>query len=193
MSISSGYRMAPAGGIDPIFGTNPIAIAVPTLDEPIVFDIATSSINVGGLHRAERLHEPLKPGLAIGPEGEPTTDPKRALEGAILPFGGHKGSGLAMIIQCLGILGGGAILPKGIGDFGYFFLVIDPSSFMPLEEYKKRISELVDRMHAVRPASGVERVRVPGERAMSERTRHLAEGIEIDDALYGELRRLLTS
>ncbi len=190
MSISSGQRVAPAGGIDPLFGTNPIAIAVPTLAEPVILDMATASINVGGLQRAARLDEALEPGIAIGPDGEPTSDPRRALEGAILPFGGHKGSGLAMMIQFLGILGGGAIVPQGITDFGYFMVVIDPSLFMPIEEYKARASELVKRVHAVRPVAGNDKVRVPGERSLGERARRLAEGIDIDDALYSELLRL---
>ena len=190
MSISSGQRVAPAGGIDPLFGTNPIAIAIPTLDEPVILDMATASINVGGLQRAARLGETLEPGIAIGPDGAPTTDPRRALEGAILPFGGHKGSGLAMMIQFLGILGGGAIVPQGITDFGYFMVVIDPSLFMPIEEYKARASELVKRVHAVRPVAGNDKVRVPGERSLGERARRLAEGIDIDDALYSELLRL---
>jgi len=190
MTTSSGQRVAPAGAIDPLFGTNPIAIAVPTLNDPVILDMATASTNVGGLRRAARLDEALMPGIAIGPDGQPTTDPASALDGAILPFGGHKGSGLSMMIQCLGILAGGAIVPRGIADFGFFFLVIDPSLFMPIEEYKARTSELVQQVHSLRPEEGVEVVRVPGERSQSQRTRHLAEGIEIDDPLYDELLRL---
>jgi LDH2 family malate/lactate/ureidoglycolate dehydrogenase len=190
VSISSGKRVAPAGGIDPVFGTNPIAIAVPTLDEPIVLDMATASTNVGSLHRAERLKEPIAPGLAIGPDGAPTTDPAAALAGAILPFGGHKGSGLAMIVQCLGILAGGAVVPAGIRDFGYFVLALDPSMFMPIAEYKARTSELVGMMRAVRPAAGGETVRVPGERSFRQRERRHAEGIDLDEALYRELLAL---
>ena len=188
MAIASGERVAPAGSIDPLFGTNPIAIAIPTRDEPIVLDMATASTNVGTLRRAEGLQEAIAPGLAIGPDGEPTTDPARALAGAIMPFGGHKGAGLAMIVQCLGMLAGGAIVPQGIKDFGYFFLVIDPSLFMPVEEYKDRTSELVDMVRSTRPTAGADAVRVPGERSLKERIRRLAEGIEIDDLLYEELQ-----
>jgi LDH2 family malate/lactate/ureidoglycolate dehydrogenase len=187
MSIASGERVAPAGGIEPLFGTNPFAVAIPTLDEPVILDMSTAATNLGGLQRAARLNELLEPGVALGPDGEPTTDPKRALEGAILPFGGHKGSGLAMIVQCLGILGGGAVVPRGAADFGYFMLVVDPSLFMPVEEYRARTSELVARVRAVRAAKDVDRVRVPGERGLGERLRRLSEGFEIDEALYAEL------
>lgn len=187
VSISSGGRVAPAGGIDPLFGTNPMAIAIPTLDEPIVLDMATASTNVGSIDRARRRGEPIPPGQAVTADGSPTTHAAAALGGAILPFGGHKGAGLAMIVQCLGMLGGGAIIPDGIRDFGYFLLAIDPALFMPIEDYKSRTSELVKMMHASRPATAGDQVRVPGERSLKERARRLAEGFDLDDALYREL------
>jgi L-2-hydroxycarboxylate dehydrogenase (NAD+) len=95
-----------------------------------------------------------------------------------------------MIVQCLGLLGGGAIIPHGVADFGYFVLAIDPSLFMPIEDYKMRASELVERVRAVRPRTGVNKVRVPGERSFHERVHRLAEGFDIDDALYAELFKL---
>ena len=193
MATSSGRRVAPAGGIDALFGTNPIAIAIPTLDEPIILDMSTAAINAGGLQRAARLGREIPPGIAIGPDGEPTTDPKRGLEGAILPFGGHKGSGLSLVVQCLGALSGGMLIPEGLNDFGYFFLVFDPALFMPAGDYKRRTSEIVDHVRAVRPAAGVDRVRVPGERSLAARRHHLAEGIDIDDPLHEELKRLLAA
>jgi len=187
VTISSGRRVAPAGGIDPLFGTNPLAIAIPTLDEPIVLDFATASTNVGSIERARRLGEAIAPGQAVTADGAPTTDPVTALGGAILPFGGHKGAGLAMIVQCLGMLAGGAIVPDGIRDFGYFLLAIDPGMFMPVADYKARTSELAEMMRASRPATAGEPVRVPGERSMKERERRLRAGFDLDDALYEEL------
>jgi len=187
VSISSGRRVAPAGGIDPLFGTNPLAIAIPTLDEPIVLDMATASTNVGSLERARRRDEPIPPGQAVTADGSPTVHAATALGGAILPFGGHKGAGLAMIVQCLGMLGGGAIIPDGIRDFGYFLVAIDPSLFMPVAKYKARTSELAAMMRASRPATAGDTVRVPGERSMRARARHLAEGFDLDDGLYEDL------
>ena len=135
-------------------------------------------------------HEAIAPGLAVGPDGAPTIEPAAALAGAILPFGGHKGAGLAMVVQCLGLLAGGAILPDGIRDFGYFLLAIDPALFMPIADYKARTSELAAMMRASRPAVAGDTVRVPGERSMKERTRRLAEGFDLDDELYRDLLRL---
>ena len=191
MTTSSGRRVAPAGSIDALFGTNPIAVAVPTQDEPIVLDMSTALSNVGGLRRAARLGERIAPGIAIGPDGEPTQDPDLGLEGAILPFGGHKGSGLAMIVQCLGLLGGGPVIPEGMGGFGYFFLVFDPEIVMPAGDYRARTSELVERVRAGRPVSGSEAPRVPGERAFALRKRLLKDGIDLDEPLYHELCELL--
>ena len=142
------------------------------------------------MQKAARLGEKIDPGIAIGPDGEPTTDPARGLEGAILPFGGHKGSGLSLIVQCLGLLAGGMIIPEGRRDFGYFFLALDPAMFMEVEEYKKRTSELIGQVRAVRPAAGIKAVRVPGERSLGARKHHLTSGIDIDDLLYEELCRL---
>jgi LDH2 family malate/lactate/ureidoglycolate dehydrogenase len=190
VTVSSGRRVAPAGGIDPLFGTNPLAIAIPTQDEPIVLDMATASTNVGSIERARRLGEPIPPGQAVTADGSPTTQAATALGGAILPFGGHKGAGLAMIVQCLGMLGGGAIIPDGIRDFGYFLMAIDPSLFMPTADYKARTSELAQMMRASRPATAGDPVRVPGERSLRERQRRLAEGIDLDDGLYRELLQL---
>ena len=191
MTVSGPARVAPAGGIDPLLGTNPLAVAVPALDEPIILDMSTAAANVGTLRKAARLGEAIPAGWALDSDGRPTTDPVRALEGAILPFGGHKGYGLSVIVQCLGILAGGAVIPRGLKDFGYFFLVIDPELFMPLAEYKARVSELAKRIRESRPQDGGDAVRVPGERSLRERARRLQHGIELDDRLHAELLGLL--
>jgi LDH2 family malate/lactate/ureidoglycolate dehydrogenase len=190
MTVSGTARVAPWGGIDPLLGTNPLAVAVPTLEEPVVFDMSTAAVNVGTLRRAASLEETIPAGWAVDRDGEPTTAAARALEGAILPFGDHKGFGLAMIVQCLGILAGGAVVPQGLKDFGSFFLVIDPELFMPLTEYKTRISELVRRIRESRPRKGGSAVRVPGERSLRERAYRLEHGIDLDDRLHAQLLAL---
>jgi L-2-hydroxycarboxylate dehydrogenase (NAD+) len=190
MATSSTRRVAPEGGIDALMGTNPIAFAVPTQGDPIILDMSTATVNAGKVVRAARLGESISPGVGIGPDGAPTTDPEVALMGALLPFGGYKGSGLSIIVQCLGILGGGAIIPRGMGDFGYFFLVFDPARFMPIETYKQRISELVTEVHGVQRKHSDVPVRVPGERSMDTRRQLLESGIDIDDRLYEQLMNI---
>ncbi len=94
-------RVAPAGGIDRIFGTNPVAFAFPCDGGPIVVDFGTGMTTWGDVLLRQRLGTPLDPGLAVDPQGRPTTDPAQALAGAILPWGGHRGYGMALVAQIL--------------------------------------------------------------------------------------------
>jgi LDH2 family malate/lactate/ureidoglycolate dehydrogenase len=98
-TASSSRLVAPLGGARAMLGTNPLAIAVPSSCGPIVLDIGTSAYMMTEVMLRERLSELLPEGVAIGPDGEPTRDPTLARRGALLPFGGHKGFGLALMIQ----------------------------------------------------------------------------------------------
>jgi LDH2 family malate/lactate/ureidoglycolate dehydrogenase len=103
-TAASSRLVAPPGGARAVLGTNPIAIAVPSSRAPIVLDIGTSAYMMTEVMLRERLSELLPEGVAIGPDGEPTKDPALARRGALLPFGGYKGFGLALMIQALGLL-----------------------------------------------------------------------------------------
>src|SRR5436190_15546159 len=118
-AASSGL-VAPPGGIRPILGTNPIAIAVPSSRGPIVLDMGTSAYMMTELMLRERLGELLPEGVAIGPGGEPTRDPALARRGALLPFGGYTGFGLALMMQALGVLAGYG--SDAGSDYGYLFI-----------------------------------------------------------------------
>src|SRR5262249_56783061 len=98
--------VAPPGGIRPALGTNPIAIAVPSSRGPIVLDMGTSAYMMTEVMLRERLGELLPEGVALGPGGEPTREPTAARRGALLPFGGYKGFGVALMMQALGLLAG---------------------------------------------------------------------------------------
>src|SRR6202166_5149921 len=119
-TASSSPMVAPPGGTRPVLGTNPIAIAVPSSRGPIVLDIGTSAFMMTEVLLRERLGEPLPEGVAIGPGGEPTTDPALARRGALLPFGGYKGFGLALMLQALGVLAGSG--SDHANDYGYLFI-----------------------------------------------------------------------
>ena len=106
--------VAPAGGREPAFGTNPIAFGLPGEPDPLIFDMSTSAVNHGDVVLAKRLQELLPAGVALNADGVPTRDPAAALAGSILPFGGHKGHGLSLMIQAFGLLAGSA-LPRGRG------------------------------------------------------------------------------
>jgi L-2-hydroxycarboxylate dehydrogenase (NAD+) len=182
-------RVAPYGGIDRLLGTNPIAIAFPSEDEPLVIDIGTSATTWGDVALAQTKGEPLPEGVAVDPQGRPTVDPVAALEGALLPWGGARGSGLSLAVQLFGIMAGSAPVIDEVGNFGLFFLVIDPEVLLPREEFKSRVSELRRTVAANRPLQGNERVRVPGDGSLARRKARLAAGVvHIDERVY---RRLL--
>src|SRR5262244_341709 len=106
-TAASSQLVAPPGGTRPILGTNPIAIAIPSSRGPIVLDMGTSAYMMTEVMLRERLGEALPEGVALGPQGEPTTDPGLARRGALLPFGGYKGFGLALMMQALLLAGSG--------------------------------------------------------------------------------------
>ena len=124
-------------------------------------------------------------GMAIDAAGQPTRDPMLARGGALLPFGGYKGFGLAFIVQALGVLAGSALDPDK--DDGYLFVVFKPDLLLNLDDFKRQVSELIDRIKATPRQPGVSEIRIPGERAFHSRERAFREGIEIDRVVYEAL------
>src|SRR5262249_34844082 len=107
--------MAPWGGSEATIGNNPLAIAAPAAEggTPFVLDLAQSAVSRGRIKLAEAAGEEIPSSWALDAEGRPTSDPTRALAGALLPFGGHKASGLALAVEVLaGVLGGGELGPE---------------------------------------------------------------------------------
>jgi LDH2 family malate/lactate/ureidoglycolate dehydrogenase len=187
-TASSARSVAPVGGTRPILGTNPIAFGIPSSRGPVVFDMGTSAFMGTDLAYRIRLGQLLPEGVAIDVEGQPTCDPAKARSGALLPFGGYKGFGLAFIVQALGVLAGSALDPDR--DDGYLFIVFKPDLFGSRDEFKTQISELIDRIKAVPRQPGVNEIRIPGERGFASREQALREGIEIDRAVYETLAGL---
>src|SRR5688572_15471353 len=182
-------RVAPYGGIDRLMGTNPVAIAFPGEDDPLVIDISTAATTWGDVALAGAKGETLAQGLAVDPQGRSTVDPGAALEGAFLAWGGHRGSALAVAIQLFGILAGSAVVIDDAANFGLFFLVIDPEILMPGGKFKPQVSELRRTLAASRPMKGTPKVRVPGDGSLQRRKDALAAGVvTIDERVY---RRIL--
>src|ERR1700733_12239212 len=118
--------VAPHGATEGRLGTNPICFGFPSAADPIIFDIGTSAIiHAGGL-LARRLGNDLPDGVAFDRNGASTLDPNAALEGAFAAWGGHRGSGLAIAVQLLGILAGSPATPPELADFGYFIMAMRP-------------------------------------------------------------------
>lgn len=184
----SDWRVAPHGSSEARFGTNPIAFGFPSEGDPVILDFGTSSIMVGEAVLAARQGRPLPEGAAFDPEGHPTLDPERALEGAFTVWGEHKGSGLALVVQLLGLLCQAAVQPPVLSDSSFFIVALRPDLLMPREDYRQRVSEYAEAVRGARPLDPERPVRVPFERSLAERRARLEAGwIEIPDALHTRL------
>ena len=187
-TVSSSQAVAPLGGTRAVFGTNPIAFGLPSSRGPVVFDMGTSAFMMTELMLRERLGEALPEGVALAPDGQPTRDPGEARRGALLPFGGHKGFGLAFVMQALGLLAGSALDPDE--DNGCLLIVFKPELLVSLDDFKRQLSGLIDRVKETPRQAGVDEIRLPSERAFSSRERARRDGIEIDRAVYEALAAL---
>ena len=190
-TTNSTARVAPFGGVDRLMGTNPFAIAFPSDDDPLVIDIGTSQTTWGDVVLARTKGVALAEGVAVSPSGHPTTDPQQALDGAILPWGGARGSGLALAVQLLGILAGSELVIDDISNYGLFFMVIDPKLFMPSDQFPARVSAFRQMIAANRAQSGTDAVRVPGDSSQQKRRANSEQGvINLDEKVYARLREL---
>lgn len=194
-TTNAGINMPPTGGRVKLVGNNPVAIAVPTRREwPMVLDMATSVAAGGKLDVMAAKGEPIPLGWALDSEGRPTTDPVAGRLGALLPVGGPKGYGLAIMLDVLsGVLSGGRF-GAGLGGPGssQFFLMLDVTRFQTFELFLDSMDALIDQLLACPPAVDGERVYVPGEIEHSLQTRRLRDGIPLDASVVSGLQRLAT-
>jgi LDH2 family malate/lactate/ureidoglycolate dehydrogenase len=197
--------LAPPGGAEAALGNNPLAWAIPAGQErPIVLDVATSMVAGGKIDLLAAEGERLPDGWALDAAGLPTTDPAVAQAGLGIPLGwpvaGHKGFGLALVMEVLaGVLSGARFgtehtreVERGPRpwDEGHFFMALDPALFMPREAFLARVDALIRQMRAVKPARPGERVRVPGELGWERREQALREGVPLPTSVYRSLQTL---
>ena len=177
------------GGIDPVFGTNPIGWAFPTNDQPLVFDMATSAMTWYGLVLAKARGEAIPENMAIDKDGNPTTDPAAAMDGALRPFdGGYKGSGLALMVEALAGPLVGAAYGQLEGEWGSLFIAIDPNLLVDTVQFKNNCSDLINKIKVARQQTGTDTIRLPGERAQQARAAAVASAtVEIDDVILRQL------
>ncbi|MBI2951624.1 Ldh family oxidoreductase [bacterium] len=186
--------VAPYGGIARRLGTNPFAVAVPSAQgPPVVLDITTSIVAGGKIRLARARGEPVPEGCLIDAEGRPTTDPNVYYDpprGALLPFGGHKGYGLSVMIDLLvGTLSGaGASAPDAPRSGNALLTVaVDIERFVPLDAFREEVRQFIAYLKTSPKAPGVAEILAPGERAFRERERRLREGIEVEDRTWGQI------
>ena len=184
--------VAPWGASEAIFGTNPFSVGMPTSSDPLIFDIGTASAMDGDLRLRMIEKRSLPEGIAFDSEGNPTVDPTEVLkEGAVTTFGGHKGSGLALIVQAFGILANSPPIPGTPEQSGVFMMVLSPDLLLPRTEFTSRLDVLLDKVRSARPVHQGSEVYVPGDRSGGEMKRRLKEEeIEISEEVAQALKGL---
>ncbi|MFC0625260.1 Ldh family oxidoreductase [Kribbella deserti] len=194
VAMSNTTPLMPApGGAERVVGNNPLAVAVPTeAGVEIVLDMALSAVALGKVRMAAAAGRPIPDTWATDPSGTPTTDPEQALLGMLLPAAGHKGFGLALIIDILtGVLSGGGWgdqvrplyrEPGSPNDCAHLFLAIDPALLGGITEFRTRASHLATKVRTSATAPGVERLHVPGELEAEQAEYQLREGVLLEKA-----------
>jgi delta1-piperideine-2-carboxylate reductase len=180
--------VAPHGATEGRLGTNPICFGFPSASDPIIFDIGTSAIIHAEVTLARRLGNDLPENVAFHRDGSPTVDPSAALAGAFAAWGGHKGSGLAIAVQLLGILAGSPPIPGELAGFGYLMVAMRPDLMGPAETFRQNVSAFADAVRSARPIAGGSPVRMPFDRSRQDRARRLSENaIDVPDVLVTQL------
>ena len=191
-------RMAPVGARTAVLGTNPIAVAVPGPPQAVfTLDMATSVVALGKILASRDAGQPIPEGWAISADGAATTDAAAAAEGTVLPLGGPKGFGLALVLEVLGAVLSGANAGQDAGSMyqtwdraeglGHFFVAISVSAFRDFGEFEDALSALIRQVHLAEPIRPGERVFVPGEIEAERERRAHEDGI----ALTGDMRTAL--
>jgi LDH2 family malate/lactate/ureidoglycolate dehydrogenase len=197
-AVGNANHLPPWGGLEMLLSTNPIAAAIPAGDEPaIVLDMATTVAAYGKVKARAAKGEPMPEGWMIDREGKPLTDPKRASEGFLLPIGGYKGYGLAMVVGLLAGTLNGAAMGRDVIDFnadvatptntGQAIMVIDPAAFGDLAEFRKSVDTLVRDLRNSERMPGVERIWMPGEQSHERRSAYSRDGIPLAPAVWTAL------
>lgn len=187
-------RVAPYGGRQPVFGTNPIAAAVPLPGaEPIVIDFSTAAVASGKIRVLRDRDEPLPEGWILDSEGRPSTRAADYYDGGmLLPTAGHKGYALCLLVELLAGCLTGAGSP-GVPDSGYelgnglFLQAFDVGAFMPLETFARAARALADVVHDTPPATGYDRVMLPGEPEHALATQRAEDGVEVSPSTWQKI------
>lgn len=193
--------MVPFGGRERLLGSNPLSIAIPAGNEPdLVLDMATSVAPRGKLEEAARKGFSIPEGWAVDRDGRVTLDPKEGLSGALLPFGGPKGYGLAILVDVLcGVMTGSDFGPDCGSLFadldrpqniGHFFMAISIENYMSIDDFKERMDMMVRRIKESNKAAGVNRIYMPGEIEYEKNIELQKTGITLTEEVVNELNDL---
>ena len=201
LAVGNANHLPPWGGLDMLLSTNPISVAVPAgAEPPIVLDMATTVAAYGKVKTKAQRGETMPEGWMMDRQGRPLTDPKRANEGFLLPIGGYKGYGLALIFGLLAGTLNGAAMGKDVVDFnaddttatntGHAIVAINVAAFQPVAEFKKSVDMLVRDLRNSERLPGVDRIRLPGEGSHAARADRLKNGVPLSAPLAASLQAL---
>ncbi|CAM3845180.1 Ldh family oxidoreductase [Bordetella tumulicola] len=200
MMSNGGPNMAPWGGLQKKIGTNPWSIAVPAgRHAPMVMDIANSGVARGKIYLADNRHEPIPPHWAVDAQGNPTTDPKEALKGFILPMAGHKGYAIGVMVDVMsGVLSGSGFQDQVHGPYdpvnrslaGHFIMALDIARFQPLSEFHARMEDYIASLKSVPVAPGHKKVYYPGELEAEADQHHRNAGLVLPVDTLSDLERI---
>ncbi|MCR4406148.1 MAG: Ldh family oxidoreductase [Anaerolineae bacterium] len=192
--------MAPWGGVEPLLGSNPVCVAIPTGEEvAVVLDMASTNVARGKIRLAARQGQKIPLGWALDFQGRPTEDPQAALEGTLLPIGGPKGYGIALVNDALaGVLTGSPFGPAipSLHDLdrrsavGFFFQALDVAAFAERAEFESRMQQMLTTIRGSARAEGVERIYIPGEIEWEKEREREAHGVPLPEAVLSQLRDL---
>ena len=200
-AVGNANHLPPWGGLDMLLSTNPIAAAIPTLNEaPVVLDMATTVAAYGKVKAKAQRGEMMPEGWMIDRQGKPLLDPTKSEEGFLLPIGGYKGYGLSLIVGILAGTLNGAAMGRQVIDFnkdfstttntGQAIAIIDPSAFGDITEFKQNVDTLVRELRGAERMPGVDRIWLPGEQSHEKRLSNEAHGILLAPSLIKQLNDL---
>ncbi len=202
--VASANHMAVWGGAKTLLGTNPLAVAIPAGEEaPVVLDIATTVVSYGTVKNYRLQGRTMPEGWMVSTQdGAPITDPNRSMEGLLLPIGGYKGSGLALILGLLAGTLNGAAFGRDVIDFnyddssacdtGHFIIALDVTRFQPLDRFKAEVDRHLRDLRASPLLPGFDAIRLPGEERRRRRVMRLRDGIPMPDELMAQLDQVAT-
>jgi LDH2 family malate/lactate/ureidoglycolate dehydrogenase len=200
-AVGNANHLPPWGGLDMLLSTNPIAAAIPSLNEaPIVLDMATTVAAYGKVKAKAQRGEMMPEGWMIDRQGKPLLDPTKSEEGFLLPIGGYKGYGLSLVVGILAGTLNGAAMGSQVIDFnkdfstttntGQAIAVIDPAAFGDITEFKQNVDRLVRELREAQRMPGVDRIWLPGEQSHLRRIDHQKHGVLLAPSLVKQLNDL---
>lgn len=201
-AVANANHMPAWGAAESLLSTNPIAVAVPAGEEaPVVLDIATTVVSYGTVKAYKLQGKPMPEGWMVSAkDGKPITDSAKSAEGLLMPIGGHKGSGLALVLGLLAGVLNGAAFGREVVDFnaddesecntGHFIIALDISRFIPLDLFRAQMDRQLRDLKATKALPGFDAIRLPGEQRRSRRAERLSKGVPVFPEVVAQLDKL---